>query len=513
MPNNRHFDSFNHVDFSPESHTGAQLPGLIELANEVPLTHCAKDLSCSKSKRGQVTAPEAFYLSDSRTLHCSDLSARGVFCTSDRIDQPFQRSADEVKAIWINESSDMSNKGSQPNFRIAPDGTIKEIRDPHRKMTDFDPLISIEVMNGQAREGQEGNEYTEKQKAALRQLISYVQSNWSENLQLESEMHDPKSRIMSAVFVEPDTEGRNLNGERGWPMLPKPEARRHFWDKPSLFEANEGRKCGEYDRVDQMDEEHKSRFIDQVKKLISRNEGGYNTIALNDNGYGISVGIAQWNQKKGELPKLLRAWYDASEAEQEGQLPELYKSWRQAAEANLQESPKALSETNDSPNRFERIFGRHAQTLLDEKQVREYHFTDGSAESNDMMDRLRTALDDKLFRHVQDELVRNNVRRAILLADKYSHHSTRFIAQVADVANQYGWGGCESILRKANVANIPEDVDGECMAIQAFIDNTPPKTNTKTGEPIYRTERDKRLDKEFPPKNASGLRLMTKYVL
>ncbi|MBX9877447.1 MAG: hypothetical protein K2Y22_03235 [Candidatus Obscuribacterales bacterium] len=492
----------------PESVTERHLPGFAELAGDMHA--CSKELSCGKSKPGPVTAPEAFYLCDSRSVDCAELGAAGVFDLSERLEQPLERAKDEVKSLVIRESSNC--KDSIPaNFRIDSDGTIKEIRDPSKKMTDSDSVLSIEMMNGSLGEG---NAYSEKQKAALRQLISYVQANWSVDLPLDECTQDPQKRILSAVFSEPNTDETNVSTDiTEWPKLPKVDARIHIWEKPQwhLFDSAEGRQCGEYDRVDQMPDDQRAKFIDRVKKLISRNEGGYTTIALNDNGYGISVGIAQWNQKKGELPKLLKAWFDASEAEREGQLPELFKGWRKAAESNLQDPPVKFGPAVE-PNRFERIFGVHSQTLLDEKSVREYPFTDDTDEAKDMMRCLKEALRDDLFCHVQDELVRNNVRRAIILADKYAHHSTRFIAQVADVANQYGWGGCESYLRKANVANIPEDVEGECMAIQAFIDNTPPKTNTKTGEPIYRTERDKRLDKEFPPKNASSLRLMTKDV-
>lgn len=505
MPINPHFDSIEQPSQSLEPSATAQLPGLIELAQAGEAVFCAKDLSCGKAKPGQVTAPEAFYLCDKTTHRCSEL-AGGVFDTSERQEQPLERAIDEVKSLVIKESSSSDN--SMANFRIEQNGTIKEIRDPHRKMSESDSAISIEMMDGSSADG--GNSYTEKQKAALRQLISYVKSNWSENIQLEESTLDPQSRIHSAVFAETQIDSP-------WPTLPIPENRQHFWEKYRwhLFDstADEGRQCGEYDRVDKMTDDQKAQFIDRVKKLISRNEGGYSTIALNDNGYGISVGIAQWNQKKGELPKLFRAWYDASEAEkEEGGLPELYKGWRKAAEGEVQEKRTTEKAADGTYNRFERIFGIHAQTLLDEQSVRDYPFTADTDEARDMMTRLRDALDDKLFRNVQDELVRNNVRRSIILSDKYGHHSNRFVAQVADVANQYGWSGCESILRKANVANIPEDVDGECMALQAFIDNTPPKKNTKTGEPIYRTERDKRLDKEFPPKSPSGLRLMTKYI-
>lgn len=511
MPTNRQFDSIEPTELALKAQPGERLPGLLELAAE----SCPKEMPCGKGKNGQVTAPEAFYLGDCTSLKCSELSAGGVFDASERIDQPLERGRQEVKSLIIKESCALG-PSSAPNFRVEPDGTIREIRDPHKKLTEFDPAITIEVANGP--QGQ-GCDYTERQKAALRQLLGYVQTNWSDTLQLDESTSDPKLRILSAVFVDPDVDGSNFDGNvRGWPALPKAEPRKHYWEDLqknfwNIFDADSGRKCGEYDRIDQMSDEQKSQFIDRVKKLISRNEGGYSTIALDDNGYGISVGIAQWNQKKGELPKLFRAWWDAAEAEKEGALPDLFKGWRKAAEADVHQKPEEATKTfSGGFNRFEEIFGLHAQTLLDEQKVREYPFTADTDESRDMMSRLRTALDDTLFRKVQDELVRNNVRRAINLAHNYSHHSTRFIAQVADVANQYGWNGCESFLRKANVANIPEDTDGECMAIQAFIDNTPPKTNTKTGEPITRTERDKRLDKEFPPKNASGSRLVTKYV-
>src|SRR5262249_16274665 len=52
-------------------------------------------------------------------------------------------------------------------------------------------------------------------------------------------------------------------------------------------------------------------FIDRVMDTLTRSEGKLNTIAWHDGEHGISVGIAKWNQKKGELPHIIECWAQA----------------------------------------------------------------------------------------------------------------------------------------------------------------------------------------------------------
>jgi hypothetical protein len=108
---------------------------------------------------------------------------------------------------------------------------------------------------------------------------------------------------------------------------------------------------------------------------------------------------------------------------------------------------------------------------------------------DDFCQRMQKALDYDVYQGVQDKLVREKAEKAIAVADKYGHHSQRFIAEVLDVANEKGWGGCEARLRKANVAGIPEEE--ECTALEKFEEAASDRVNAR--------QRDKNLDKLFAP--------------
>jgi hypothetical protein len=150
------------------------------------------------------------------------------------------------------------------------------------------------------------------------------------------------------------------------------------------------------------------QFVDRVVAAVSGNEGNFKAINGNDGGYGISVGIRQWNQKVGELPTLLKAWQDKD------------------------------------PAKFDQIFGQYAKDLQKEGWVRNTNFHTQPG----LMDAMKTALGDKEFQDVQVQLAREFVVRGIQLGIKYGFKSELALAEVVDIANQKGMGGCESALRQ-----------------------------------------------------------------
>ena len=153
------------------------------------------------------------------------------------------------------------------------------------------------------------------------------------------------------------------------------------------------------------------KFVDKVVHAVSGNEGHFTSINPNDAGYGISVGIRQWNQKVGELPHLLKAMHQ------------------------------------HNPEKFEHIFGSYSPKMLDESWVRNYHM----AGDKNLMNRIDTALHQKDFQHVQVNLAREFVKSSIKLAYQYGLKSELGLALVCDMVNQTGRGGTEAALKRSGL--------------------------------------------------------------
>ncbi|MBU6455188.1 MAG: hypothetical protein KGS72_25685, partial [Cyanobacteria bacterium REEB67] len=92
----------------------------------------------------------------------------------------------------------------------------------------------------------------------------------------------------------------------------------------------------------------------RIVKAIGTNEGDLTHITRNDAGHGISVGIRQWNQKRGELPDLLKSMHDKN------------------------------------PEKFDSTFGPYAKNLQHESYVRRANM----AHNPDLMKRMGKALAD-----------------------------------------------------------------------------------------------------------------------
>lgn len=152
-------------------------------------------------------------------------------------------------------------------------------------------------------------------------------------------------------------------------------------------------------------------LTERIVASISSHEGGFTSINQNDAGYGISVGIRQWNQKTGELPHLIRAWHDKH------------------------------------PTKFKQIFGNYSPSLLNEKWVRDYDM----ANDSQFMKAMQNALADKDLQRVQLEDAHRFVNNTTELAKKYGFQSEFGVALVCDMVNQMGANGTERTLAKCGI--------------------------------------------------------------
>jgi len=151
----------------------------------------------------------------------------------------------------------------------------------------------------------------------------------------------------------------------------------------------------------------------RIVKAIGANEGDLNHINKNDNGHGISVGIRQWNQKRGELPDLLKSMHDKD------------------------------------PQKFDQTFGPYAKNLQNEKWVRHANM----AGNPDLMKRMKTALNDPEFQQVQIDKAREFAQKSIDTAQRYGLKTEQGAALVADITNQMGEGGARRVLSKAGLVS------------------------------------------------------------
>lgn len=320
----------------------------------------------------------------------------------------------------------------------------------------------------------------EKEKAQLRDVLYWIHNRYVKAMVrdfLPAEIYDALTKEIK-IPGEPEY-GDGKSGHRLYWENSKFIHRKQ--PHPRKFEniskgAERENTCGNLRRLSELSEVERSHFIKDLVNVLSANEGpdsykshpkDKNGEWAEDNGSGISVGRAQWNQEKGELPDLLREWHKRDK------------------------------------NAFERIFHfvdkhgkehNYVDLLTNPARETELRKTDflkngTNAHTNPFLKAMEEALDFQAFKDVQDELLEKKAERAIKLADKYGHDSLRFIAQVLDVANQKGWTGCEQRMRNADVAAIPNDARGECTAIKAL--------ERASADRAGNDRRNKRLDEMF----------------
>ncbi len=207
---------------------------------------------------------------------------------------------------------------------------------------------------------------------------------------------------------------------------------------PLILETNLGKMNGTLGR-DEQDrkliagpkaklEAHLSDSLnDRVIRTVASNEGGLTTLTKNDAGHGISVGIRQWNQKRGELPDLLKSFHDKN------------------------------------PEKFDAMFGRYADRLLSEKYVRKANL----AGNKEIMRGMKSALADPEFQEVQVDKFRKFADKSAETAKKYGLKSELGAALVADITNQMGEGGMRRVMRRAGLQPGGEIKD-EAAALKAM---------------------------------------------
>ena len=154
--------------------------------------------------------------------------------------------------------------------------------------------------------------------------------------------------------------------------------------------------------------------IDRIAALISSNEGTPTTIAWDDNGHGISVGLFQANQQVGELPDLLHEFATAP-----GGQEELIDAM----------GPDIASKITANP-----------------EVARRWKFSPGNALGRG----LKKLVNSELFARVQVVALRRKVVEAADLASDYGITSSAGVAVCADLANQYGQGGARRFLQAAH---------------------------------------------------------------
>lgn len=152
-------------------------------------------------------------------------------------------------------------------------------------------------------------------------------------------------------------------------------------------------------------------WANMVSQWVTQNEGSrdkHRAFNPNDMGQGISVGLLQWNQKKGKLPDLLHAWHDKN------------------------------------PEKFQTMFGDYSTNLTRDSFVRSADFVGNKT----LHDGMVKALADREFQGVQDTLRNKNMVRACEVATDYGFKSLRGRAVVSDLFNQLGEGGARNVIRK-----------------------------------------------------------------
>lgn len=315
-------------------------------------------------------------------------------------------SADEIRSRT---SADKSDGDDQPTLIVRRDGSIER-----NSLAPHADQITVEF------ETSDEQELSIEQKAAVRDLLAYMRMHNPEakvplewNKALDDTLPPPVMQWPQVASVGQASaysikaglrsgDGGGFSGSGGLAHSIMPEGIDRSGKSMDIHTDNTGKL------VDSL-ELHK--FVYKVVHAVSGNEGNFTSINPNDAGYGISVGIRQWNQKAGELPNLLQAMHQ------------------------------------HNAQKFEHIFGTYAHKLLDESWVRNYHM----AGDHDLMNRMSTALHQKDFQHVQVNLARDFVKSSIKLAYQYGLKSELGLALVCDMVNQTGRGGCEAALRRSGL--------------------------------------------------------------
>lgn len=447
------------------------------------------------SPERELAVSRSFWTGDyvkNKNITPDELVESKVVDASNSRPQFFMREPEQIKEIKLRLYSERT--ALPANYKITADGKILQIRHPEQAdlinddavIIDFEKASQPVKKNGSdtstasLSEEQERQIKVEKQNALLRQMVAFCQVRYGQAKLTGDTASDFESILHFQTCIPRGTKLAQEKAFEDRPLchrleplpneVPEHIVKYHFGrtsaglEEERYFSGFVGAKKGFAENEDI------HQYLDKIVALISRNEGGFTSINPNDRGAGISVGIAQWNQQKGELPRLFMAWHKADSA------------------------------------KFNRIFGVYAREMLDETSVRTAKFFDEKGKATPLCEKLKIALADEKYQEVQVQLVRGKALRAWRLGVKYNHVTKLIVAEIADMGNQMGWGlaspqvqrtkpGIEDVIHAANIAAIP---DG-CLAVRALQHRTQDFR-------VDGRKRDKRIEEQFDPAVTSSER-------
>lgn len=154
-----------------------------------------------------------------------------------------------------------------------------------------------------------------------------------------------------------------------------------------------------------------AEHVDRVAALISSNEGEPDRVCWNDNGHGVSVGMFQANQEKGELPELLKAYSERPEGHRT-----LLNAFGKEMTARIENDPEIIRNLKFKPNNW---LGKGLQFLAKKDS----------------------------FAELQIDWLRDKVKSSSEFAAEHGITSTLGVAIVADLTNQWGRGGAARFIK------------------------------------------------------------------
>jgi len=302
-----------------------------------------------------------------------------------------------------------------PNYIIDHHGHVKELRAPDTKLNGADHAVTIEV--------EAGSRLNKHQQAALDGLEKAVKKEYpkSKDADATPEMQQVLDRTAAGPGI-PSVAPHLRGGNVGMPHGPK-DWGSHAGDRggnggrvPSAAEARARHEDVPYSAPVDYGKLGLDRNVprDRIAAMISSNEGSPTTINWNDNGAGVSVGMFQANQKRGELPKLF---------------------------SDFANTPQGFAT-------LEKVFGEQMaeQIRANPEMVRGLNFRPG----NQLGQELEQLVQDPTFQELQLNQLRSKIDEASQIAKQHGVTSEAGVALVADVINQFGEGGANGFLRAAD---------------------------------------------------------------
>ncbi|MBU6452271.1 MAG: hypothetical protein KGS72_10860 [Cyanobacteria bacterium REEB67] len=323
------------------------------------------------------------------------------------------------------------------NYVIDAEGRIKEQRSPDTRLHKGDDAVTIEV--------EAGAKLNKDQQAALDGLVKAVKKDYPDTKQeqISPDMQDVIDRTNAGPSIRP-VPPKERGGDVGMPHGPKDwgsRAGNRGGNGGLVPTAAEARARGEEvpfsAPVDWNKLPHgldRNNPTDRIAALISSNEGKPTSINWNDNGAGVSVGMFQANQRKGELPKLFSDFANTPDGYEI--LVELFGA---EMAAKMKANPEMIRGLNFNPH-------------------------------NQLGKELEQLVQNPAFQQLQLDQVRAKIQEAAPVAQQHGITSEAGVALVADLTNQFGAAGANRFLGAADSIP-PSDQEGKARAIARAVNN------------------------------------------